>query len=93
MSSYRERAEEARISDVMNLHKMANVAVIRQASIPTEPVKPRMGYNLLLALILGCVSGLGLAFFSEYAGQSLSTPEAAEKRLDIQVLGSIEHKG
>jgi capsular polysaccharide biosynthesis protein len=47
----------------------------------------------ILALILGCVSGLGLAFFSEYAGQSLSTPEAAEKRLDIQVLGSIEHKG
>jgi uncharacterized protein involved in exopolysaccharide biosynthesis len=93
LNAYRERAEEARLSDILNLHKMANIAVIQQASIPTEPIKPRMGYNLLLALILGCVSGFGLAFFSEYAGQSLSTPQAAEKKLDIHVLGSIEHKG
>ena len=91
--TYRERAEEARISDIMNRQKMANVSVIQQASVPTEPIKPRMGYNFLLALVLGSVSGLGLAFFSEYAGQNLSTPETAEKRLELPVLGSIENKG
>ncbi len=92
-ATYRARAEEARISDIMNREKMANVTVIQQATIPTEPVRPRTGYNFVLALILGSISGLGLAFFSEYAGQSLSTPETAGKRLEIPVLGSIQHKG
>ncbi|MGD0229795.1 MAG: GumC family protein [Syntrophorhabdales bacterium] len=91
--TYSERTEEARISDAMNRQKMANVTVIQQATVPTEPVKPRMGYNFLLALVLGSMSGLGLAFFSEYTGQHLSTPEIAEKRLALPVLGSIQNKG
>ena len=90
---YRERAEEARIADAMNRQKMANVSVIQEASVPTEPIKPRMGYNFMLALVIGSISGLGLAFFSEYAGQHLSTPQIAEKRLELPVLGSIENKG
>ena len=90
---YRERAEDARISDIMNRQKMANVSVIQEASVPTEPIKPRMGYNFLLALVIGSISGLGLAFFSEYAGQHLTTPQAAEKKLELPVLGSIENKG
>ncbi len=46
-ATYRERVEGARISDIMNREKMANVTVIQQAAIPTEPVKPRTGYNFL----------------------------------------------
>lgn len=91
--TYRERAENARIADTMNREKMANVSVIQPATIPTEPIKPRPGYNFIIALILGSVSGLGLAFFSEYTGQHLSTPEAAERKLELPVLGSIREKG
>ena len=91
--TYRERAEEARISDIMNRQKMANVTVIQQATVPTEPIKPRMGYNFLLALVLGSISGLGLAFFSEYAGQHLSTPETAEKRLELRCWGAYRIRG
>jgi uncharacterized protein involved in exopolysaccharide biosynthesis len=93
VQTYTERVEEARMSDTMNRQKMANVTVIQQASVPTEPVKPRLGYNFLLALVLGSISGLGLAFFSEYTGQNLSTPQIAEKRLKLPVLGSIQNKG
>jgi uncharacterized protein involved in exopolysaccharide biosynthesis len=91
--TYLERTEDARIADTMNRQKMANVSVIHAATVPTEPVKPRTGYNFILALVLGSVSGLGLAFFSEYTKQSISTPESAEKKLDLPVLGSIQNKG
>lgn len=91
--TYLDRTEEARISDTMNRQKMANVTVIQQATVPTEPIRPRTGYNFVLALVLGSISGLGLAFFSEYAGQHISTPESAEKRLEVPVLGSIQNKG
>lgn len=91
--TYLERTEDARISDSMNRQKMANVSILHAASIPTTPVKPRMGYNFILALVLGSISGLGLGFVSEYTRQGISTPEAAEKRLDLPVLGSIQNKG
>jgi uncharacterized protein involved in exopolysaccharide biosynthesis len=92
-ATYLERAEEARISETMNRNKMANITVIRKAATPTQPVKPRMGYNFAIALVIGCVTGLGIGFVSEYAGQSLSTPESAEKRLALPVLTSVSHKG
>jgi uncharacterized protein involved in exopolysaccharide biosynthesis len=91
--TYLDKTEEARMTDSMNRHKMANVTIIQQATVPAEPVKPRLGYNFVLALILGSISGLGLAFFSEYTGQSLSTPEGTEKRLELPVLGSVQNKG
>jgi uncharacterized protein involved in exopolysaccharide biosynthesis len=91
--TYLERAEEARIADTMNRHKMANVTIIQKATVPTEPVRPRTGYNIVLALVLGSISGLGLGFIAEYAGQSLSTPEGTEKRLALPVLTSVAHKG
>lgn len=91
--TYLERAEEARISDTMNRQKMANVTIIQKATVPTEPIKPRTGYNFVLALVIGSISGLGLGFISEYLGQSLSTPESAEKRLALPVLTSVPHKG
>ena len=91
--TYSERAEEARISDIMNRQKMANVTVIQQATVPTEPIKPRMGYNFLLALVLGSISGLGLAFFSEYTGQNLSTPETPRSGWRFLCWGAYRTRG
>ena len=39
------------------------------------------------------VFSVGLAFFSEYMAQDISTPEGAEKRLGIPVLATIKYKG
>lgn len=91
--TYLERTEDARIADTMNRQKMANISVLHAATVPTEPVKPHTGYNFVLALVVGSISGLGLAFFSEYTKQSISTPESAEKKLDLPVLGSIQNRG
>ncbi len=90
--TYVDKVEEARISDDMNLQKMANVSVIQAAAVPAKPVKPKKTLNILLGIVLGAVSGLGFAFFSEYSSQGLSTPESVEKRLGLPVLTTVSYK-
>ena len=71
---------------------MTNISVIQAASVPAKPIKPRKALNIALGIILGAFSGLGLAFFSEYMNQGLSTPESAERRLGLPVLGTVPYK-
>jgi uncharacterized protein involved in exopolysaccharide biosynthesis len=90
--TYLERLEEARISEDMNRKKMANISVIQPAAVPAKPIKPKKALNILLGMILGAVSGLGFAFFSEYTSESFSTPEIAERQLALPVLTTIPHR-
>jgi uncharacterized protein involved in exopolysaccharide biosynthesis len=90
--TYLERLEEARISEDRNRRKMENVSVIQAAVPPAKPITPKRGWNLLLGMILGAVSGLGFAFFSEYTSESFSTPGVAEKQLALPVLTTIQHR-
>jgi uncharacterized protein involved in exopolysaccharide biosynthesis len=90
--TYLEKVEEALISDDLNRQKMANISVIQAAIAPAKPIKPRKALNILLGIILGTVSGLGIAFFNEYSNQGLSTPESAERRLGLPVLGTIPYR-
>ena len=90
--TYLEKVEEALISDDLNRLKMTNISVIQAASVPAKPIKPKKKLNIALGIILGAVSGLGLAFFSEYMNQGLSTPESAERRLGLPVLGTVPYK-
>lgn len=90
--TYLERLEEARISEDMNRRKMENVSVIPAAVPPAKPITPKKGWNILLGMILGAVSGFGFAFFSEYTSESFSTPGVAEKQLALPVLTTIQHR-
>jgi uncharacterized protein involved in exopolysaccharide biosynthesis len=90
--TYLGKVEEARISEDLNRRKVANISVIQEAAVPAEPVKPKKLLNIVLGVILGAVSGLGFAFFKEYTGQGLSTPESAEQRLGLPVLATVALK-
>ena len=89
---YRERIEEARISEEMNRKKMANIDVIQPAEVPAKPIAPNKGRNILLGMLLGAVAGLGSAFFSEYTSESFSTPGSAGQQLALPVLATIRHR-
>jgi len=90
---YYEKLEQARIDNALEIEKISNITVVQPATYPAKPVRPRKALNLALGLFLGIFGGLGLAFFSEYMAQDLSTPESAEKRLGIPVLATIKYKG
>ena len=43
--------------------------------------------NLLLAIVVGLVGGVGLAFFMEYFADSITKPEELSNRFNIPILG------
>ncbi|HEA67868.1 MAG TPA: hypothetical protein ENI07_13755 [Desulfobacterales bacterium] len=86
---YLTKFEEARISDVMDTKKIANVSLIEPAFPPLKPVSPKVFLNLVLSIFLGAFGGLGLAFFIEYLDDSLEKPEDVEEALQIPVLVSV----
>ncbi len=90
--TYVDRLEEARISENMNLNKLANISVIQEAAVPEKPIRPRKRLNVLISIFLGGVSGIGLALFSEGVSQSFTTPESAERRLALPVLTVVSYK-
>jgi uncharacterized protein involved in exopolysaccharide biosynthesis len=63
---YITKLEESRISNAMDTNKIASVSVIQPALTPLKPIKPRKLLNIVLAIFLGGIGGLGIAFFTEY---------------------------
>jgi len=86
---YLTKLEESRISNAMDMEKIANVSVIQPALTPLKPIKPRRLLNIILAIILGGIGGLGIAFFGEYLDHSFKTREEVENILNLPVLASI----
>jgi len=58
-----------------------NVAIVDPGQIPLSPSSPNFIRNLLLALMLGGVVGIGLAFAFEQIDETISLPS------DVQILG------
>ena len=55
-----KRFKETTLTEDM---RTGNIRVVDRAEVPRSPVKPKKKLNLLLALIVGLVAGIGLAFF------------------------------
>jgi len=89
---YLERQEEARISEEMNRQKMANISVIQTATAPAEKIKPKKTLNILFGILIGIISSLGFAIFSENTSQKFSSPERLERRMGLPVLTTLLYK-
>lgn len=83
-----KQREEARIS-LAKLERGVKIKVISPAVVPNKPIKPRKRLNVALAIFLGLVSGLGLAFFMEYHDHSINTADELEQLAGIPALGSV----
>jgi len=69
--------------------EISNIQVVDYASLPLQPYKPRVKLNLLLALIVGLMGGVGLAFFLEYLDNTVKRIDEISDRFGIPVLGVI----
>lgn len=66
-----------------------NIAVVDEAKEPIFPYKPNIKLNALIALALGLLGGIGLAFLFERLDDTFKRPEDLEKLLSLPVLGVI----
>src|SRR5208282_4401169 len=55
-----------------------NFRIIDAARVPTFPSEPNIPRNLSFALVLGVISGVGLAFLLENLDNTVRTPEQAQ---------------
>jgi uncharacterized protein involved in exopolysaccharide biosynthesis len=90
-ATYRAKVDEMVLASAMNRQRLSNVSVIDAGAVPSRPANSRLGLPLALGLALSVLGALLYGVVAERLGQTLSTPEAVERRLDIPVLASVHH--
>lgn len=76
-------------TDIVNKSDISNVRIADRAHVPLLPVKPKKKMNFIFSVIFGFMTGVGLAFLSEYADQTLRSGEDVERYLGLPVLSVI----
>ncbi len=73
---YTKKTEEARITQSLDLQKIANVAVAEAPVLPHLPSKPNVPLNISIGVILAGFLSLGIPFAWEFVARpSLALPE------------------
>ena len=81
-----KKISEQRVTDRA---QTTDVWVVEEAPTPEVPVSPNKKRSLLLGLLLGTMGGIGLAFFIEYLDNTVKSPDDAQERFGLPVLGTV----
>ncbi|MGM0843656.1 MAG: YveK family protein [Bacillota bacterium] len=76
------------IPSIMNVD---NVSILSQAVVGdrVSPIKPNPILNIAIALVVGLMAGVGLAFLLEYFDNTLKNEQDIERALELPVLGAV----
>jgi capsular exopolysaccharide synthesis family protein len=67
----------------------SNIQIVNRAALPLLPVKPNVKLNLLLAIVVGFLVGIGCAFLAEYFADTVTNPHEISDKFQIPLLGTI----
>lgn len=81
-----QRAGQSRLE---SLTTQTDIAVLNPAVPPTEPSSPKVLLNTILAVFLGTLLGIGLAFLMEMIDRRVRSGEDLAASLDLPVLGEL----
>ena len=70
-----------------------DIAVLNPAVTPTQASKPRVLFNLLLAVFFGTLLGVGVGFLIELLDRRVRSGQDIVATLDIPVLAEVSRKG
>jgi capsular polysaccharide biosynthesis protein len=84
-----DRVTQVLAEIVSEKFELENITIIDDAVIPTTPISPRFNLNVAIALVLGLMIALGLAFLLEYLDNTLKTGDDVEKYLKLPVLAVV----
>ena len=80
------KAQELQISGEV---QQPLIAVVDAATLSAHPVRPRKGLNLALGVVVGLLSGAGLALLMEFLRRTIKTPQDITESLQLPILGMI----
>nr|WP_102348376.1 Wzz/FepE/Etk N-terminal domain-containing protein [Bacillus sp. Marseille-P3661] len=77
--------------DIVNIMNVDNVSILAQADEGgnPSPIKPRPTLNIAIAIVVGLMAGVGLAFLLEYLDNTIKSEQDVERILDLPVLGTV----
>ncbi|MEV5112719.1 YveK family protein [Peribacillus frigoritolerans] len=78
--------------EIKDIMKVDNVSILSKAEIKENPapVKPNPLLNIAIAVVVGLMAGIGLAFLIEYLDNTIKDEDDIERLLDLPLLGSIQ---
>jgi len=68
---------------------LGNIQVVDYAVLPLSPYNPNIQVNLLLAVVVGLMGGVTLAFFLEYLDNTVKSVDEISERFVIPVVGVL----
>ncbi len=85
-----ESLERARIDDALDTRRQSSISVVQPATFPAGAIMGAMRRQAVIALVLGVLGGLALAFLREYVfDHSLRRPRDMEAVFGVPTLISI----
>jgi len=77
--------------EVPKIMNVDNVSVLSKATLgeSASPVKPQPLMNIVIAVVVGLMVGIGLSFLLEYLDNTLKTEQDIENLLELPVMGVI----
>ncbi|MGG0413145.1 YveK family protein [Peribacillus simplex] len=78
--------------EIKDIMKVDNVSILAKAEVKENPtpVKPNPLFNIAIAVVVGLMAGIGLAFLLEYLDNTIKDEDDIERLLDLPLLGSIQ---
>jgi polysaccharide biosynthesis transport protein len=81
-----KRLKEANVSEE---NRYINIHIVDPAEVPKTPSRPTPRRNIMLAMVIGLMGGLGLIFFFEYLDNTIKTPDDVQYRFGLPYLGPV----
>lgn len=77
--------------EIKNIMNVDNVSILAKAVVSENPspIKPQPVLNIAIAIVVGLMAGVGIAFLLEYLDNTIKSEQDITKILDIPVLGII----
>jgi succinoglycan biosynthesis transport protein ExoP len=69
--------------------RSSNIRVVDPALVPASPSRPQKARNILLAVLVGLVGGIGLALFREYLDNTVKSPDDIEALTGLPSLAVV----
>lgn len=90
---YKQKEEEARITDELDQNKITNVSIAEAPVQPQMPVRPNRPLNLIMGLFLGALLAAGSVVIAEFTRDTVLTPRELEAFANAKVLASVPKLG
>ena len=88
-SIYQTLLQRSKEIESMGGVSTGNINIVDRATLPIFPFKPDVKKNLLLAMVLGLMMGIGGAFLMEYFDDTIKNPDQIADQFQIPILGVV----